>query len=155
MNSRNIIAHWTKIAALVAVSSLLGACATEGQRPSSQDKVNAALEERNLMIDERKNQIPRFTIDNWIYVDNYHVIVEAARDEQYLVEFGQPCFALNGAISIGFTSTTGSITKFDEVIVDNNVPRGSAMCSVRPGLRAPCDNICRIKDIIQLADRNQ
>ncbi|MEX1032042.1 MAG: DUF6491 family protein [Cellvibrionaceae bacterium] len=110
----------------------LAACA---QTPRSESDVDDALTDMSLLRDRTVSSIRDYRIDGWRYVDRYNVILTAGRNENYLVTFMTPCLGLNGSFSIGFTSSAGGVTQFDDIVV-----RG-------PGGRT---EVCPIKEILRL-----
>lgn len=124
-----------KVVGTAAVALLLlVACAPT---PRSEQGVEDTLSDMDMVKDRTVDSIRDYRIDGWRYVDRYHVILTAARNENYLVSFMSPCLGTNSSLSIGFTSTTGGVTQFDDIVV-----RG-------PGGRA---EVCSIKEIIRLRD---
>lgn len=113
---------------------LLAACAPT---PRSERSVENTLSDMDMIKDRTVDSIRDYRIDGWRYVDRYHVILTAARNENYLVSFMSPCLGIDGSFSIGFTSTTGGVTQFDDIVVQG------------PGGRA---EVCPIKEIIRLRD---
>ncbi|MGQ9425517.1 DUF6491 family protein [Gilvimarinus sp. F26214L] len=122
---------------LLILSAALVSCA---QTPPNEESVERTLTDMNLTEDRTVDSIRDYRIDGWRYVDRYHVILTGRGKENYLVSFLTPCLDLQGAFSIGFTSTAGGVTRFDDIVV-----RG-------PGGRA---EVCPIKEIIRLRDSEQ
>ncbi|MCW8196087.1 hypothetical protein F6455_14940 [Proteobacteria bacterium 005FR1] len=113
-------------------------CAQSPER--EQADVDSVLTDMALVKDRTVQSIRDYRIDGWRYVDPYNVILTAGRDEDYLVSFMTPCFGLSSAFAIGFTSTTGGVTEFDDIVVEG--PGGTAeVCSIKEivRLRTPTD----------------
>lgn len=110
------------------------------RKERSNEKVQSTLEEMDLETHGKVDRISSFRIESWRYIDDFHLIIEAARKEQYLVEFRQPCFGLSSAFQIGFTESVGGLTKFDRILVSNTGARGN--------------EVCHISEIVRLMDRN-
>lgn len=125
----------TKLIALALLSPLvLASCA---HRSLTESDAGDVLVDTDFARDRTVSSIRDYRIDGWRYVDRYNVILTAARNENYLVSFMSPCLGLSGATSIGFTSTAGGVTQFDDIVV-----RG-------PGGMA---ETCPIKEIVRLRD---
>lgn len=118
----------------ILCAMVLSACT---QTPQTKDQVEGVLGDMDMVRDRSVDSIRDYRIDGWRYVDSYHVILTARRDENYLVSFMSPCMGTRGNFSIGFTSTAGGVTQFDDIVVQG--PGGMT-------------EICRIKEIIRLRD---
>ena len=57
-------------------------------------------------------------ISNWRPISRDELIIWASPSKPYLVKIWRPFTSLRFVHAIGFTSTTGRLTKFDRVIVD-------------------------------------
>lgn len=112
---------------------LLSACAQTPARET--DNMEEVLNEMELVPSRVVDSIRDYRITGWRYVDLHHVILTAQQRENYLLSFSRPCLGLSSAFSIGFTSTAGGLTRFDNIVV-----RG-------PGSMV---DSCPIKEIIQL-----
>jgi hypothetical protein len=111
----------------------LAGCAQTPERGEAD--VESVLTDMQLVKDRTVQSIRDYRIDGWRYVDPYHVVLTAGRKEDYLVSFMTPCFGLSSAFALGFTSTAGGVTEFDDIVVEG------------PGGRA---EVCSIKEIIRL-----
>jgi len=118
MNTRTLLL-------LVVISLLLlgcgGAPAVVGDRSAGAPGGEAVLADR---LDElgysSKTEIKRlsnFRLNGWSYVDAYHVIINAGPSRNYLVRFRVRCYDLRQAQSVGFSTTVGSISRGDKMIV--------------------------------------
>lgn len=123
-----------QLSATLTFSLLLAGCA---DTPRSESNIEDVLVDMEMAEDRRVDSIRDYRIDGWRYVDRYHVILTAGQNENYLVSFMTPCTGLNGAMSIGFTSTTGGVTEFDDIVVEG------------PGRMV---EVCAIKEIVRLKD---
>lgn len=126
---------YLKRAAVLLSVVLVSACA--GQAPRDEVGVNEALTDMDMVRDRTVDSIRDYRIDGWRYVDRYHVVLTAGQNESYLISFMSPCLGLNSAFSIGFTSTTGGVTEFDDIVVEG--PGGIA-------------EVCSIQEIVRLRD---
>jgi len=110
----------------------LGGCAQHGEKPAD---VSAVLDDMSLVRDRSVTSIRDYRIDGWRYIDRYNIVLTASRNENYLISFRTPCLGINSAFAIGFTSTAGGVTEFDDIVVEG------------PGRRA---EVCPIKEIVRL-----
>lgn len=124
----------TSVAVLLC-SLLMSACSQTPTRDS--DNMDEVLDDMELVPDRVVDSIRDYRITGWRYVDRHHLILTAQGRENYLISFTRPCLGLSGAFSIGFTSTAGGVTRFDNIVV-----RG-------PGSMLES---CPIKEIIRLKD---
>lgn len=120
---------------VIITLTLLLLCACAQTPPRESDKIEEVLNEMELAPSRVVDSIRDYRITGWRYVDLHHLILTAQRRENYLVSFTRPCLGLSGAFSIGFTSTAGGVTRFDNIVV-----RG-------PGSMV---ETCPIQEIIQL-----
>jgi hypothetical protein len=120
---------------LAVVPFFFTACTQTPERTRAD--VESTLNEMDLARDRTVQSIRDYRIRGWRYVDPYHVVLTSGRRENYLVSFMTPCFGLNSAFAIGFTSTAGGVTEFEDIVVEG------------PGRRA---EVCPIREIVRLKD---
>lgn len=111
------------------------ACASQPQSADTDEKIASTLEDMQLQKTEKIERIRDYRVDSWRYIDNSNLIIKAGLRDNYLVSLRVPCINLNGAFSIGFTSTTGSLDKFEDIIVRDSFGRAER---------------CPIADIVKL-----
>lgn len=117
------------LSALVVV--MLGACANS---PRSTEQI---LSDRGFQLGESVERIQDYRISGWNYVDERHVIFNAGPSRNYLITLKIDCRGLSSAENIGFSSTTGDVTKFDKVVV--GTPIGPRRC--------PIDTLTKLENI--------
>ena len=98
------------------------ACSNQ-PRVTSEEKVSAALEQLKMTPATKTERIRDYQVTGWRYIDAYNLIIQAGLKDQYLVSFQSPCFPLQTAFAIGFTSRTGTLDKFEDIIVRDSVGR--------------------------------
>ena len=111
----------------VLLPAILGlslvACSTGPAEPESlADK----LEARNYIFGEPVDRISNHRINGWNYIDRRNVIISAGVSDKYLLVLRRDCFNLQSANTLAFTSSAGSLTNFDRLIVSgpgNSVDR--------------------------------
>lgn len=90
------------------------ACAANPAQPQTLEE---KLAEKGYQMGEQVRRIQNYRLNGWSYVDRKHVIMNAGVSDHYLVSLRSPCIDLQSAIDIGFTTTIGSLTKNDKLIV--------------------------------------
>lgn len=66
---------------------------------------------------ETVERVPNYRVDGWNYLDDRHIVIYAGPSTRFLITTLNNCPDLSSAERIGFTSTTGHLTKFDKLIV--------------------------------------
>lgn len=97
----------------VAICSLLAACASNADRPT----VEQLLQEKGLVKGESVTRISQYRINGWQALDERNLVLNAGVNDQYLITLRTFCFNLDHSFSIGVTSRTSSVEKFDQIIV--------------------------------------
>jgi len=115
-------AQFTFTVALFLTAIFMVGCSSQPKQ-SSEEKIATTLDDMQLQRGNRLETIRDYQVDSWHYIDPYNLIIEAGFKEQYLISLQIPCFGLNGAFSIGFTSTAGSLDKFEDIVVKDNFGR--------------------------------
>ncbi|NND44623.1 MAG: hypothetical protein HKN58_04825 [Xanthomonadales bacterium] len=103
---------------LVSVfGALLASCAaqpTQGPKPLDLDR---QLAERHYLMGPPVDRIRNYQLSGWNYVDNHHVIMRAGVRDHYLITLRSYCPDLSSATSIAFSTTVGSLTTSDALLV--------------------------------------
>lgn len=100
----------------LALAAALSACASAPQGPAPLN-LDQALAERHYLMGPGVDRIRNYQLSGWNYVDNYHVIMRAGVRDEYLITLRSFCPDLSTATSIGFTTTVGSVTTSDALLV--------------------------------------
>lgn len=117
--------------ALLFLTYLLAACShTQTDSKMGEELLNTFLIEEELQLSGSTDRIVNFTIDSWKYVNPYHIMIKTRRDDQYLVSLRTYCRGLDTVLVIGTTGTTGSLTKFDNIIFKDSFS-GRENCSIK------------------------
>ena len=128
------------ISSLIASIFLL-ACSSQPTQ-NSEEKISAALDQLEMQPSQQPVRIRDYQVDSWRYIDRYNLIIEAGFDDQYLVSLQRPCFQLQSAFAIGFTSSAGSLDKFEDIVVRDSFGRAE---------RCPISEIVKLQKIPQVS----
>ncbi len=71
-----------------------------------------------------------WSLDGWYTVDDRHVVVETAANTAYLITLYAPCPELGFTERIALTSTAGTVSQFESVIVRDH--RRCPIAELRP-----------------------
>ena len=93
----------------------LAACA--GTPYEGGKSVELQLQEKGLQISEQVDRIHNYRLSGWSELDRYNVIIRTGPSKRFLVSLKNPCDGLSSAETIGFKTTTGSLTRFDSLQV--------------------------------------
>lgn len=106
----------TKLVLATAVF-LLAACAG---RPDGPERLNLEqkLAERYYVMGPAVDRIRNHRLRGWNYVDNYHVIMRVGVRDHYLITLSTHCPGLSIATRLAFTTTGGSLTTSDALLVN-------------------------------------
>lgn len=106
---------FTALILLLSTLTML-ACSSQPSK-TSEEKIADTLQNMQLQPGENRERIRSYRVDSWRYIDHRNLIVKAGFKNRYLVSLHSPCFGLNSAFSIGFTSTAGSVDQFEDILV--------------------------------------
>jgi hypothetical protein len=129
------------IALLVPVVALMMACATSPTETSSEETsaLDKYLASQQATLGPSVEQISEFRLNGWNYVDRQRVILTVGVNERYLVELRTPCHGLIGAETIGFSTTTSYLTRFDYLLVRDRASQITERCYI--------DGIYKMSDV--------
>ncbi|MEX0617913.1 MAG: DUF6491 family protein [Pseudohongiellaceae bacterium] len=100
---------------LVMAALFLGACAgTEGR-----GDVDQVLEAEGLERGGQITSIRNYQVNGWSAINAENLIITTGVNNDYLVELMSPCLGLQGATTIGFTSTAGNLDRFEDIVVQS------------------------------------
>lgn len=102
------------IGAGIALAVLLSACASVADK-SPAPTLEERLQKQNLQIGESVQRINSFGISGWSYLNERNVLIDNGPGNQYLIKTNMDCDELNFANTLGYTTTAGSLTKFDRL----------------------------------------
>jgi hypothetical protein len=99
---------------MMLCSMLLAACASG---PSQDVPLAEKLAAKGYVIDQQVGSIRDWSLNGWTYVDDQHFIMHSGVRDRYLVTLRSSSFELRGAINLAFSTTVGSLTDKDRVIL--------------------------------------
>ncbi len=108
------------------VTIIFTSCSNTSARPSLDQR----LTDMGLQLGEGNSRIPRYRVNGWTEVDDRNLIISAGVKDKYLVQLSAPCLGLDGAFNIGFTTPTGRLDRFDNIIV-RSLGIGREICSIQ------------------------
>ncbi|WP_437883575.1 DUF6491 family protein [Pseudomonas sp. LRF_L74] len=81
---------------------------------------SAPLDERLARLGYRQaeavDQVQRFDIDGWQYLDKQHIVLGQGVGRAYLISFSRPCRNLAFSNTLGYSTTVGNLTKLDRIV---------------------------------------
>ena len=99
------------------VAFLFAACSGVGKPPEEGKSVDELLAEKNLRVVEEMNTLIAFDIHSWIYINRENVVLRDGPSRHYLVELNAPCYNLQFAQRIAFTSFGRTLRNTDFIAV--------------------------------------
>lgn len=106
----------TNIFTAVIVLSLAVACASN---PSETVPLEEKLAQLGFAIGKPVRSVINFQLSGWSTVDHKHVIMNFGASRNYLLTLRTSCDGLRSATLINFSTTVGSLTDKDKVLVRN------------------------------------
>jgi len=105
-----------KTAFITFLLTITSACASRPPETSLQEK----LAERGYTLGQPVRRVINFEVSGWNSVDYKHVIMNFGASRYYLLTLRTSCDGLLSATLINFTTTAGSLTDSDKVLVRND-----------------------------------
>ena len=109
----------SKILASLSACIFVVACSGTGKAPEEGKSVEELLAEKNLRIVEELNTLIAFDIHSWIYINRQNVVLRDGPSRHYLVELNAPCYNLQFAQRIAFTSFGRTLRNTDFIAVSD------------------------------------
>jgi len=100
----------------VMLASALVACA--GRPPETT--LDEKLAQRGYTLGEQVRSVINFQVSGWNSVDHKHVIMNFGASRYYLLTLRTSCDGLLSATLINFSTTAGSLTDTDKLLVRND-----------------------------------
>lgn len=107
--------------------------------PGTPKTVEEILAEQGFQRGESITRIVNYRINGWRHVDEFNLIVEAGLNDYNLIALLDPCPGLDSAIFIGYTTTAGSLDRFDRIVVEGP-GRYREFCRIQNIYRLPALN---------------
>lgn len=92
----------------------LSACAASTTPPVS---LTQKLQEKGYRVGAEVKRVSNFRLNGWSEVDDHHVIMTSGVSDRYLLTLRTACINLTGANTIAYTTTVGSLTVSDSLLV--------------------------------------
>jgi Family of unknown function (DUF6491) len=97
----------------LATAAALAACAGA---PTPESRVwIGTLEQLHLQPETEVESIPHFRIDGFKVLDSMHVVLYTGARLAHVVTLRDPCAGLETAVRLGYTTSAGSLTRFDKL----------------------------------------
>lgn len=115
----------------------LAGCSAPGERGAS---IEEQLARRSLQAGAEAGAIHNSRISGWNSLDDRHLIVQTGPGSHYLVTLLARCEGLRHSETVGFSSTTNRVTRFDVLVTE------------RPGNiveRCPIDSIRELEPLAE------
>ncbi|MEJ8567158.1 DUF6491 family protein [Elongatibacter sediminis] len=110
----NIISIVSRYLLILASVLALAACAST---PPEKLTLKQKLEQRHYTVGESVERIRNYRLNGWNSIDEKHLIIHTGPSDSYLITLRNPCHNLRSAENIAISSTTGSVTRMDKVMV--------------------------------------
>lgn len=98
------------------LASMLAACANNPPETSLDEK----LAQLGYSLGEPVRRVINFQISGWNSVDRKHVIMNFGASRYYLLTLRTSCDGLRSATVLNFSTTAGSLTANDKLLVRND-----------------------------------
>ena len=105
-----------KTVAIIIVVSIMTACAGHPPETSLEEK----LAQRGYTLGQQVRSVFNFQLNGWSSVDREHVIMNFGASRYYLLSLRTSCDGLLSAALINFSTTAGSLTDKDKLLVRND-----------------------------------
>jgi len=99
----------------ILLFAITAACASHPPETSLEDK----LAQLGYTLGEQVRSVINFQLSGWNSVDHKHVIMNFGASRYYLLTLRTSCDGLRSATLINFSTTAGSLTDRDKLLVRN------------------------------------
>jgi len=107
---------FAKTVAAIILLTLAAACASHPPDTPLEEK----LAQLGYTLGEPVRRVINFQLSGWNSVDHKHVIMNFGASRYYLLTLRTSCDGLRSATIINFSTTAGSLTVNDKVLVRND-----------------------------------
>jgi hypothetical protein len=91
--------------------------------PSSSVSLEDKLAQRGFVIGPQVKKVINLQVSSWNSIDERHVIMNFGASRSYLLTLRTSCDSLLGEAVIGFSTTVGSLTENDKLLVRDSSQR--------------------------------
>jgi len=102
------------LTSLLALPSLLSGCAGN---PDQELTLEQRLAKQNYTLGKTVDRIEDYRIMGFNSIDDFHVIIHSSPSRSYLVTVRTRCHNLDTAETLAFSTTVGSVTDKDKLLV--------------------------------------
>lgn len=106
-----------------AVTVLLSMAVACSHSPSAPVTLEDKLAQRGFVIGEQVKKVINLQVNSWNSLDDRHVIMRFGASRNYLLTLRTSCDSLIGAVVINFSTTVGSLTDNDKLLVRDSTQR--------------------------------
>jgi len=106
---------FVKTASTIILLALTAACAGHPPETSLEEK----LAQLGYALGQPVRSVINFQLSGWNSVDHKHVVMNFGASRYYLLSLRTSCDGLRSATLINFTTTAGSLTDRDKLLVRN------------------------------------
>lgn len=85
--------------------------------PPEPQRWEERLSARGYVMAESVERIRDYRINGWNELDRRHVVIHTGVRDRYLITLRNPCEGLVTADLLAFSTTVGSVTRFDRLVV--------------------------------------
>lgn len=112
---------------LLALAFGLAACASN---PDQQLTLEQKLEKRNYTLGPTVDRVENYRITGFNSLDDFHVIIHSSPSRSYLVTLRMRCHNLDTAENLAFSTTVGSVTDKDKLLVRSGAAGYTEQCFI-------------------------
>lgn len=88
------------------------------------------LEKRKYTLGKTVDRIEDYRISGWNSMDDRHVIIHTSPTRSYLITLSSPCRNLLSAENLAFSTTVGSLTRHDKLLVRSSATAYTEQCYI-------------------------
>lgn len=112
---------------LLALVGVLSAC---GGTPDQELTLDQKLDKRKYTLGKTVDRVQDYRISGWNSMDDRHVIIHTSPTRSYLVTLRSPCRNLDTAETLAFSTTVGSLTRHDKLLVRSSSMGYTEQCFI-------------------------
>jgi len=118
---------WKMTLSLAALVCGLSACSAS---PDGELSLDQQLYKKKYTLGKTVDRIENYRISGWNSMDDRHVIIHTSPTRSYLVTLSSPCRNLDTAENLAFSTTVGSLTRHDKLMVRSSAMGYTEQCFI-------------------------